>query len=686
MQPVLSYFHGKLHTPILKYDARPFLSVHALLELCAALAVLLVISDARSQSRKPLYVGAGAGGSINMHSLNREIYRGSEYCGVFKSGTSIEPWFSALVEFPFGQWGERLWFSPRLHFNNMGADITTAAVDNNVRVRDPRDSSLVDSDRDHHLDTRLIDLGIDIFAKYQIEPAVFVFAGPSVGFFVERSVDHREVIISPPGGMFTETGTPSRTLSQGDIEGAASMTAALTIGGGLDLDLASSIRITPELAYTYHFLPITSEHAWSVSQVKFGVHLKFNVAPEMPKRDTIVPPIVSTLAASVAITGLETNEQGIEREVEVPVVRVEEFVTREAYPILNSLFFAEGARELPSRYVSVREEGLTAEALSGASALDIHYRTLDILGSRLKSDPAERMIVRGFQTEREAASNSELALARAQHIANALTDRWGIAPARLSIEARTVASTASAQADEEQQRVELIPQHTQLLDPLIVERIERTTNPPKLRVRSAVTSNGRIASRLTVRQEPAFNQEFTNPSPVVDIAFRDDLLPTTDQPLIASLTAEDDLGGNTTARDTVQVQQITIRKKRLERQADVERERYNLITFELDKSLLDERSLRILTQIAQDVTSRDTIRIVGYTDLTGEAAHNRSLSVDRAEAVRKALANLTTSRAPSAVFQTEGAGEQALFDNTLPEGRQLSRTVQISVTRPVGIQ
>src|SRR3569623_654185 len=101
----------------------------------------------------PMYLGLGATAGFNMHSLSIPIYNGSVYCGEFTKGTSIRPNFYGVFETPLNQ-AAGWWITPRLEFNNLGATITTPAVDQ-ANVRDPVDSSLVPSTREHHLASTL---------------------------------------------------------------------------------------------------------------------------------------------------------------------------------------------------------------------------------------------------------------------------------------------------------------------------------------------------------------------------------------------------------------------------------------------------------------------------------------------------------------------------------------------------
>jgi outer membrane protein OmpA-like peptidoglycan-associated protein len=75
--------------------------------------------------------------------------------------------------------------------------------------------------------------------------------------------------------------------------------------------------------------------------------------------------------------------------------------------------------------------------------------------------------------------------------------------------------------------------------------------------------------------------------------------------------------------------------------------------------------------------------IHGYTDITGDAAYNQTLSLERANDVRNILSNGLSKVGKSGVlFEVYGFGEDedlSPFDNTFPEERFYNRTVIIDI-------
>lgn len=106
----------------------------------------------------------------------------------------------------------------------------------------------------------------------------------------------------------------------------------------------------------------------------------------------------------------------------------------------------------------------------------------------------------------------------------------------------------------------------------------------------------------------------------------------------------------------------------------------NAVRFDTNKSSLTAQAKSNLDKLVPVFNSyADTnIEIFGYTDSTGSAAYNLTLSDKRAEAVKVYLISkgLSVSR-----FKTIGKGiEDPIATNDTPEGRSQNRRVEFAIT------
>jgi outer membrane protein OmpA-like peptidoglycan-associated protein len=109
-------------------------------------------------------------------------------------------------------------------------------------------------------------------------------------------------------------------------------------------------------------------------------------------------------------------------------------------------------------------------------------------------------------------------------------------------------------------------------------------------------------------------------------------------------------------------------------------EKYALILFEYDSSKIKGRNRVIVGRIIERLKAfpRAIVKIVGHTDNIGKEEYNLKLSERRAKAVYKQMIEAGMTAGDNTAH--EGAGFlKPLFDNALPEGRALNRTVTVSL-------
>lgn len=104
------------------------------------------------------------------------------------------------------------------------------------------------------------------------------------------------------------------------------------------------------------------------------------------------------------------------------------------------------------------------------------------------------------------------------------------------------------------------------------------------------------------------------------------------------------------------------------------------VLFEFDKAELKASGEQTVDKLADFMEDYGNyrVRVEGYTDSTGEAAYNQTLSLRRAESVRREL--LAEGIAPDRI-EVEGLGEQyPKTSNSTAAGRQENRRVEIVIS------
>ena len=131
--------------------------------------------------------------------------------------------------------------------------------------------------------------------------------------------------------------------------------------------------------------------------------------------------------------------------------------------------------------------------------------------------------------------------------------------------------------------------------------------------------------------------------------------------------------------DMALAQTATAYSKEGMEQALATKHHYDLygIHFDFDKAVIQPDSYALLDDIATELKNfpKWRLSITGHTDSTGDAAYNEELSMNRANAIKQALADRGID---AARLETLGMGEkQPIASNDMPEGQALNRRVEL---------
>ncbi|WP_426141272.1 OmpA family protein [Pseudomonas sp. DWP3-1-2] len=155
---------------------------------------------------------------------------------------------------------------------------------------------------------------------------------------------------------------------------------------------------------------------------------------------------------------------------------------------------------------------------------------------------------------------------------------------------------------------------------------------------------------------------------------------------IALRTAEENLKGAAAARAQARLDARDAQIKALQNSLNAKQtERGTLVTFgdvlfDLNKAELKTSGLTNVSQLAkflQDNPDRKVI-VEGYTDSSGSAAYNQSLSERRANSVRMALVQMGVD--PARIVAQGYGKEYPVADNTSASGRAQNRRVEVTIS------
>lgn len=374
---------------------------------------------------------------------------------------------------------------------------------------------------------------------------------------------------------------------------------------------------------------------------------------------------------------------------------IEEVTTIDSAPLLNYVFFDTGKSELSDRYVLFKGDAGTQSFSEAAlqGALEKYNHVLNIIGQRLRShsDAAISIVGCNSNTGQERGRN-DLSRSRAESVKAYLRYVWGIDSSRMTVETRNLPDAPSTsripEGQAENQRVEIRSEHPAILDTVKSEYVVKVADAEELKLVPGITAEAGITQwQIALHCGDEIIGTFDGQGEIAASY----ALPITEENLEkmaaagaikASLTVTDK---EANTLETADAGQLPIRYvKRQERMAQKQgykvREQYALILFDYDSSAIKARNKTIVDRIVNriNVVPSAAVNIVGHTDNIGKEEYNIQLSQRRAEAVKMQF--VEAGQLGSNGLSVAGAGPNSpLYDNTMPEGRALNRTVTIAL-------
>jgi outer membrane protein OmpA-like peptidoglycan-associated protein/Mg-chelatase subunit ChlD len=376
-------------------------------------------------------------------------------------------------------------------------------------------------------------------------------------------------------------------------------------------------------------------------------------------------------------------------------VTIEEVTTIDSAPLLNYVFFDTGQSELSDRYVQYKAQADTQSFSEAAlqGALEKYNHVLNIIGQRMHNHADAVISIVGCNSNTgQERGRSDLSMSRAESVRAYLRYVWGIDSERMTVETRNLPEAPSTsripEGQAENQRVEIHSKNPAILDTVNSEYVTNVCNVEALKLVPAINAEAGINEwQITLRsgdQEIGLfsGQGEMAPSYVLPLE-KDQLDKMAAAGTIQASLKVTDKEGN--ALDTADAGVLPVRfVKRQERLAQKQgykvREQYALILFDYDSAAIKARNQAIVGRIANriNVVPQAAVDIVGHTDSIGKESYNIQLSQRRAEAVKRQF--LEVGQPVANNVNVTGAGPNSpLYDNTMPEGRALNRTVTIAL-------
>jgi outer membrane protein OmpA-like peptidoglycan-associated protein len=320
--------------------------------------------------------------------------------------------------------------------------------------------------------------------------------------------------------------------------------------------------------------------------------------------------------------------------------------------------------------------------------LIINSKTLDVLGSRLKEINNAELTITGTNDNKGEKKDKSLSLKRAEFAKEYIIKNFEINPDRINVKGVGLPEKASssniADGIEENRRIEFSSSNPKLLEPIILQSENQRLADPNLIefVPYAESTDSIIKWKFEVYQGSKLLRTFDGTDeikPIQWVIYPNELM-NKQVPVDYNFTAETNRGIKKSANGTIPTEYYSITRKKSEDLPDKTISKYSLILFDFDKFDISDKDLSTINEyIIPAIKYNSIVKIYGYTDRIGEEKYNTKLAEKRALKVKEIL----ESKVKSANFEVVGVGEgNFIYDNDLPTGRQLSRTVQVYVITP----
>lgn len=623
--------------------------------------------------------------SFLQNSTSMPAIPGNFLCGEYTEGKATG--FYAGFGVQYALYKDLLFADAGLLFESRPVDLR--AFSECYQVFDPQAGDYVDLYQQHDfsagLNYLMIDGGISAMPLRNIAPVKLRLGFDAGNPLFVTDFSNRQSILEPSTVNYP-TGGRENTVDEGKIS-----TAGTAIGASASLMYEFAIdeefTAAAEITYRKGLNSVLSDYKFDTDIIRAGIRIYYSPAEKeapLPVRDSVPadtarPPVVASLPSKEDyVTGFSDKN-----------TRVLETVVTQTYPLLNYIFFDSASAVLKEKFRNSEPTVLFDEKKLPKSTLGIYYRILDIIGSRMRSNPAYKITLAGVTDGIEAADkDTRLALAsqRAQSVASYLKGRWGIESGRISLDSREMpAVPTSVQYDEgyqENRRVEIYSDDNELLQPVSHTRfMEYAPDDSLHRFDISLRAHENIKSVILnlKRDGKVVLSKILAPSGqfAYDIVLDNGLLGELLEQEGSFLSAELSVTDKDYRTETKEIALDITREKN-----NFEIGRLNLIVFDFDRAEISKTNKTMIKNfVSSSLRKNSETVITGSTDRLGEAAYNNRLSSERAAAVESYIRNFL----PDYVFkEVKGTGSSVLpYDNSLPEGRFYCRTVLIEVKTPV---
>jgi outer membrane protein OmpA-like peptidoglycan-associated protein len=268
---------------------------------------------------------------------------------------------------------------------------------------------------------------------------------------------------------------------------------------------------------------------------------------------------------------------------------------------------------------------------------------------------------------------------------------WSIDPQRMAVEHRNLPAAPSTnripEGQAENQRVEIHADHDAILDTVNSAFVQKVCDMDQVRIIPSIQSEAGIAdwqvkllcgtqNLKIIQGQGALPEEWAVP---LDAALLEAI--STCDSIDLRMAATDNEANELSALESTALPVNYVQRSRQIAQVHgyKVKEQYALILFDYDSADIKSRNQLIVERITARMREvpEALVSIVGHTDNIGSEDYNLKLSEKRSRAVYETMDAMAFG--PDRLHVAGVGPNSPLYDNDLPEGRSLNRTVTVTL-------
>ncbi|GAB5464797.1 MAG: hypothetical protein Kapaf2KO_02330 [Candidatus Kapaibacteriales bacterium] len=583
-----------------------------------------------------------------------------------------------IVNYPFNEY---LTLSGRLGYNGLSGVMSQEFVNDENYSNPPLQVDGVNTTTEYDVNLSYFEISpmLQIFNVIPVDN-LYLLVGPELGIPINGEItDNSSQTLNGEATNFTPG-------VGGDIEDL-NFRFALGIGVGYSYEISDDIYLTPELSYRLAFTDVVeleNDQSWRANQLRFGLALTFDLSDDEEPAPPVEDDMLDVGFNSVSYLDNSGNKKPVN------VLKVEEVKYSELYPLVPHVYFEQNSSDLGETEQRTITGSRTGEFMVddlSQDVLEINNNTLNIVGSRMKKYPDSEVTLLGTNDGKEKGG-IELSKNRAQSVKDYLVKNYNVNGSKINVKSQNLPDKPSTSRVEEgmaeNRRVEIYTKNPNILEPVILQGDKTTVSDPNLIIFTpSVNSNQPIGEwNMTISQSGKQLKQINGLGEPGDISWsiKPDMIQQSNVPIDYALVIENSNGMKKMATGSIPVEFMSYELKKSEENAGKTISRYSLVVFDFDSPNISEYDQKIIDKyVLPAIKGNSTVKIYGYTDNIGSEEYNKTLAGKRAKSVEDYL----KKKSPSPKYEVYAVGEEAeMVSNSVPVGRQLSRTVQITVITP----